>query len=95
MVNDGGFTYFATGGNAPLTQQICISNRQFHLMPRQYHVDPGNNQFIHEVPMARMEKMKMTGREIRRSCKIIRWTGDITLFLLSDAAVIVARYAAP
>ncbi|SJN51021.1 hypothetical protein FM120_28550 [Sphingobacterium faecium PCAi_F2.5] len=45
--------------------------------------------------MVRMEKMKMTGREIRRSCKIMRWTGDITLFLLGDAAVIVARYAAP
>ncbi|MGA6119808.1 hypothetical protein [Sphingobacterium anhuiense] len=64
-------------------------------MARRYHVDPGNNQFVHVVPMVRMEKMKMTHREIRRASKIRRCTVDITIFLLGDAAVIVARYAAP
>lgn len=45
--------------------------------------------------MVRMEKMKMTRREIRRASKIRRWTVDITFFRLGDAAVIVARYAEP
>jgi hypothetical protein len=45
--------------------------------------------------MVRMEKIKMTRREIRSSCKIRRWTDNFTFFRLGDAAVIVARYAAP
>jgi|GEM_PF-4904250 len=95
MVNDGGFTYSATEGNALCSRGIYISNRQFHLITSLYDYALGNNQFVHEVPMVRMEKMKMTGREIRRSCKIRRWTGGITFFRLGDAAVIVARYADP
>nr|WP_315402041.1 hypothetical protein [uncultured Sphingobacterium sp.] len=64
-------------------------------MVRRYHPDPGNNQFVHGVPMVRLEKMKITRREIRRSCKIRRWTGGITFFRMGDAAVIVVRYAKP